>query len=140
MLRHLQLEDYYKGYIELLSQLSETGNITYEEFKFFYENLNKNHLILVIEKDDKIVSTGTLLIENKLIHNCGKVGHIEDIVTHKDYRKQKLASYLIFYLKKLARKNNCYKVILNCNFEYKLFYKNKINMEEKGLCMAEYFK
>lgn len=140
MLRHLQLEDYHKGYIELLSQLSETGNISYEEFKFFYENLNKNHLILVFEKDNKIVSTGTLLIENKLIHNCGKVGHIEDIVTHKDYRKQKLASFIIFYLKKLAKQNNCYKIILNCSSENKLFYENKINMTQKGLCMAEYFK
>jgi len=139
MLRHLQLEDYNKGYIELLSQLSEIGNITYEEFKFFYEKLNEDHLILVIEKDDKIVSTGTLLIENKLIHNCGKVGHIEDIVTDKDYRGQKLAPQLIFFLKKLAKQNNCYKVILNCKYEYKLFYE-RIAMKEKGLCMAEYLK
>jgi len=139
MIRHLCLEDYYKGYIDLLSQLTEIGDVSYEEFKFFYENLNKNHLILVFEKDNKIVSTGTLLIENKLIHNCSKVGHIEDIVTHKDYRGQKIASRLIFFLKKLARQNGCYKVILNCSEKNKNFYVKKCDFTEKGLCMSEYF-
>ena len=139
MIRQLSLEDYHKGYLDLLSQLTEVGNVSFDEFKFFYENLNKNHLVLVIEKDNKIVSTGTLLIENKLIHNCKKVGHIEDIVTHKEYRGQKLASKLISSLKNTAQQNGCYKVILNCSEKNKNFYVKKCDFTEKGLCMSEYF-
>lgn len=139
MIRQLSLEDYHKGYLDLLSQLTEVGNVSYDEFKFFYENLDKNHLVLVIEKDNKIVSTGTLLIENKLIHNCKKVGHIEDIVTHKEYRGQKLASKLISFLKNTAQQNGCYKVILNCSEKNKNFYVKKCGFIEKGLCMSEYF-
>ena len=36
--------------------------------------------------NQRIVGTGTLLIERKVIHSCGLVGHIEDVVVHSDYR------------------------------------------------------
>jgi len=140
MIRLLELEDFNKGYIDLLKQLTQVGDISYDSYKFFYENLNDNHIILVIEKDNKIVSTGTALIETKLIHNCGKVGHIEDIVTHKDYRGNGYAKKIINKLKKYINQQDCYKVILNCSHENKLYYEKNVNMKQKGICMVEYFK
>jgi len=140
MIRSLELEDFNKGYIDLLKQLTHVGDISYDSYKFFYENLNDNHIILVIEKDNKIVSTGTALIETKLIHNSGKVGHIEDIVTHKDYRGNGYAKKIINKLKKYITQQDCYKVILNCSHENKLYYEKNVNMKQKGICMVEYFK
>lgn len=140
MIRSLELQDFNKGYIDLLKQLTQVGDISYDSYKFFYENLNDNHIILVIEKDNKIVSTGTALIETKLIHNSGKVGHIEDIVTHKDYRGNGYAKKIINKLKKYINQQDCYKVILNCSHENKLYYEKNVNMKQKGICMVEYFK
>ena len=41
------------------------------------------------------MATGTLLIEEKLLRNFGKVGHIEDIVIHLDFRKYGLGKKMI---------------------------------------------
>lgn len=90
--RHIESNDYYKDYLLLLEQLTivEKEKINYEQFKIFVESLSNNHIIIVIEDNNKIIGSGTLLIENKVIHNMGLVGHIEDIVIHNNYRKQGL--------------------------------------------------
>ena len=83
-IRPICKNDFYKNFTDLLSQLSTTGNITYQNFLNVINSLNNNHLIYVIEDNNKIIASGTLLIENKFIHNCSKVGHIEDIVVDKN--------------------------------------------------------
>ena len=138
MIRDLELTDYSKKYINLLEQLTHVGNISYDDFKNFFLKLNKNHRVVVIEKNNVIVASGTILIENKLIHNCKNVGHIEDVVVHIDYRKQKLGYLIIKKLKEIAKKENCYKVILDCDNNVKYFYE-KNNFKEKGKYMADYF-
>ncbi len=35
--------------------------------------------------DGKVIGSISVLIEKKFIHNCGKVAHIEDVVTRKGY-------------------------------------------------------
>ena len=51
-------------------------------------NIDLNHQIFVIENKDTnhIIGTLTILIEQKVIHNMGKVGHIEDVVIDNKYR------------------------------------------------------
>ena len=60
--------DFNKNYLHLLEQLTKVDKekITFEKFKNFVDNLNKNHKIIVIEFNNKIVATGTVLIHNKL--------------------------------------------------------------------------
>lgn len=43
---------------------------------------------MVIEdlKKGRIAAAGTIMIERKFIHEAGLVGHIEDIVSHPNYR------------------------------------------------------
>lgn len=38
----------------------------------------------------QIIAAATLLIERKFIHQCGSVGHIEDVVVDQGYRGQRL--------------------------------------------------
>ena len=138
MLRLLKKTD-YKDYIELLSQLTEVGNITEETFILRYNQIKSNflHKIYVIVENDKVIGTGTLLIEPKFIHKCKNVGHIEDIVIHKDYRGKKYGKKMLELLLSVANTYNCYKVILNCKESNKGFYE-KMNFKFKEITMMNY--
>jgi len=140
MLRVLQKTD-YKDYIELLSQLTEVGDITEEEFILKYNEIKSNffHKIYVIVENDKVIGTGTLLIEPKFLHQCKNVGHIEDIVIHKDYRGKKYGKKILELLLSVADRYNCYKVILNCKESNKGFYE-KMNFKFKEITMMNYFQ
>ena len=124
---------------ELLSQLTDVGNINRNGLKKFISNLGDNHYIYFIKFENNIAGMGTLLIENKIIHNFGKVGHIEDIVIDYKFRGLGLGNKLINYLINLANKNNCYKVILNCNSKVESFYK-KCGFTLEGSQMVIRFK
>jgi len=137
--RHIESNDYYKDYLTLLEQLTivEKEKINYEQFRNFVDNLSNNHIIIVIEDNNKIIGTGTLLIENKVIHNMGLVAHIEDIVIHNNYRKQGLGKKLIDELINISIQSNCYKSILDCNEKNVNFYQNS-GFIQKEIQMVKY--
>ena len=140
MIRKLAKKDFNNKYFDLLDQLSSTNqeNITYDKFELFINQLNNNHNIYVIEKNNKIIASGTLLIENKIIHNFGKVGHIEDIVVDFNERGSGLGKLIINHLIETAKNLNCYKIILNCNESNVKFYE-KCGFIKKELEMVIYF-
>jgi len=121
--RELNKTDNYKIYSNLLNQLSEC-NINKSQFQSFINNLDDNHIVIIVYStlDNYIVGSGTLTIENKLIHNCGKVGHIEDIIIDKNHKGKSLGSKLIEYLKNISIQKGCYKTILNCDDKLCPFY------------------
>ncbi|CAG8591003.1 23406_t:CDS:2 [Gigaspora rosea] len=89
-LRPLAKDDFNKGVIQCLEQLSVTGEITEENFIERFEKMKivGGYYIIVIESDEKkVVAVGTLFVEMKFIRGCGKAGHIEDIVNVPFYRK-----------------------------------------------------
>ena len=61
-----------------------------------------------------------------MIHECGKVGHIEDISVAKSEQGKKLGYYLVTSLTKVAQENDCYKVILDCSLKMLAFMKNVV--------------
>ena len=139
IIRNIEINDFNKGYLELLSQLSNTINVeSKNKFTDFIKKLNQNHKIIIIEIDNKIVATGTLLIENKIIHNFSKVGHIEDIVVDTTTRGYGLGKIIINYLSDLAKENGCYKVILNC-IETNIGFYEKCDFVKKEVQMVKYF-
>ena len=91
ILRELKEEDLSNGFFETLSNLSEVGSIS-KEINLAKEILNtikkdKNYIIIIAEdkKNHQVIGNATLFIEQKFIHNGGKAGHIEDVVTRKGY-------------------------------------------------------
>ena len=137
--RRIDINDYYKDYLLLLEQLTivEKEKINYQQFKNFVENLSKNHIIIVIEDNNKIIATGTLLIEHKFIHNMGSVGHIEDVVIHNNYRKHGLGKKIVDELVNICIKSNCYKIILDCSETNSKFYE-KSGFTKKEIQMVKY--
>jgi len=120
MIRRLTYND-YDSHMKLLAQLSDVGTITKEQFDEFVLSQNKNFSTLIWEENGHEVACITILIEKKLIHSGFAVMHIEDVVTHSDFRGKGFCSKLIESAINIA-KYNCYKIILNCNDENVEFY------------------
>ena len=73
--KKLDETDFDFGYLELLENLTTVGDISKEKAiqQFYKINKNDNIEIYVIfdASSNKIVASGTLLVEDKFIHQCG---------------------------------------------------------------------
>ena len=139
-IRLLAINDYDKGYLNLLSQLTTVGEINKDKYEENFNKLPECHKLFIIGDITKntIVSIGSLIIETKFIHNCGKVGHIEDIVVDRNIRGKGLGKMIVNYLSKLSNDLGCYKCILNCSNNLIEFYK-KCNFNNNGCEMSLYY-
>ena len=135
--RKLQISDYNKNLNNLLSQLTECPKITQQEFEIQFSNLSENNLHLVVEKNNKIIAYGTLIVDFKFYRNCKNIGHIEDIVVDKNERGKGISKIVLNKLIEYGLEKNCYKFILNCDDKYINFYKN-LGFENKGHNMVKY--
>lgn len=142
-IRELQIEDYDRGYVKLLSNLTDTGNISKDDFtkRFALINQNQDYSVKVVldKENDKIVGSGTLFIEHKFIHSCADKGHIEDIVVDSEYRSQKIGGHIITNLVDEGRKRGVYKISLVCREEVEGLYA-KFGFEPKEKEMVMYLK
>ncbi len=141
-IRKLNKNDFHKGYLDVLCELSDTITIKTEElFKSVFEKveLNKNHYIYVLEDmvSGNIIGSATLLIEPKFIHNGKNVGHIEDVVVSKKAQSKGLGKSLIMYLTTFMNEMNCYKFILDCSENVQTFY-SKCGYNSKAIQMSLY--
>ena len=138
--RYLNFNDIDVNYFKLLNQLTDVdfGNITESKNMNFFKNLDDNHIIIVIEYENKIIGSGTILIEEKLIRSYGRVSHIEDIVVNNKFRNDGLGKELLNTLIEISKNKGCYKCILDCKDELEDFYK-KCNFKKKGVQMCLYF-
>src|SRR5262245_5973477 len=126
-IRELKNSDFENGFFETLSNLSQIGSIDHNMgsaervLKTIMEN-NTSRIYVAESDDGQIIGSITLLLEKKFIHNGGKVGHIEDVVTRKEYSGHGIGSALVQKCVDVARKENCYKVILDCSQHNIPFY------------------
>lgn len=123
-IRKLEYNDYYKGYLDLINTFTRyPENKSYTDFCTILDKIvSQNSHIFVIEENGIIISSIKILIEQKLHNNFESVLHIEDLVTHKDYRKLGLASKLIKYIIDISIIHNCYKIVLCSNMDNEDFY------------------
>lgn len=135
MIRKLTNTD-YKQFYGLINQFRKT-EFNEDQFLFMINLIQQNTDIWVIEVDNKIIATGTIIYEHKFIHNISICAHIEDICVDENYRNQNYGLKLIEHLIKEAEMKKCYKVILDCDKKLYNFY-NKCGLEEKGIQMAKY--
>jgi len=132
-MEELQLKD-YKIYLNLLNQFRDIQEMSFDEFEKIYNSVNKTTNIYVYKENDTIIGCISLIIEQKFINNNGRVCHIEDLVIHKEHRKQGIGSAMLSFAKKEAKKVGCYKVILNCDVAFVDFYKkNDFNIYSNGM-------
>ena len=123
-IRKLRIEDLQNGFLSTLDSLRKTSDIDKNKAEEIFKKIDSNsdYLIAIAEIDGKVVGSTTLLIEQKFIHNGGLVGHIEDVVVDKNFQGQKIGEKIMKYLLEIAKKQGCYKTILDCTEEVKPFY------------------
>lgn len=130
----------YLNILKCLSNTIEKDNLL--NFMTFYKisELYPMIQIWIIEDyyNKKIIGCGTIIIEPKFIHNCGYVGHIEDICILPQYQGSGYGKKIIQHLIDISKINNCYKIILNCNETNESFYE-KCGFKKNNIQMSIYF-
>ena len=123
-IRKLRKEDLQNGFLTTLDSLKQASDIETKKAEEIFEKINStpDYTIAVAELEGKVVGATTLLIEQKFIHNGGLVGHIEDVVVDKNHQGQKIGEKIMKFLLDIANEQGCYKTILDCTDDVKLFY------------------
>ncbi|RAL11017.1 glucosamine 6-phosphate N-acetyltransferase [Aspergillus homomorphus CBS 101889] len=141
-IRPVRRSDYQRGYLDVLRVLTTVGDITEAQWNQRYDWISSRndeyYLLVICDGSDRIVGTGSLIVERKFIHSLGMVGHIEDIAVDKDQQGKKLGLRLIQALDYVAEKVGCYKTILDCSETNEGFYL-KCGFKRAGLEMAHYY-
>ena len=125
-IRKLQKKDLHNGFLTSLDSLRKASDIKPEKAKAVFEKISKNpnQIIYVAIKDSKVIGSACIFIEQKFIHNGGRVGHIEDVVVEKKFQGKGIGQRLVQALLEYAKKHGCYKTILDCTDDLVPFYEN----------------
>ena len=123
-IRDIVESDIDNGFLESLDSLRNASDLNKDTARDILKKIivNPDHIIHVAEVDGKVVGSTTLLIEQKFIHEGGKVGHIEDVVVSKEFEGRGIGMKLVISLLEVAKAENCYKTILDCKHELIPFY------------------
>ena len=107
--------------VEILKGLSPYAppKVSYENI---WETFEKQHNVYsrVAIHRGSVIGYGAIVIEQKI--RGGTVGHIEDIVSHSDFRRKSIGATIIKALCKIADTKGCYKVTLHCKSDQLAFY------------------
>lgn len=139
LVRRIKEVDFENGFFETLSNLTTVGDIrTNEDRRKIINRIlgDPNYIIIVAEEQENqtIIGTATLLIEQKFIHNGGKVGHIEDVATRAGYEGIGVGKEIIQRLIEISKDQQCYKIILDCDDKVIGFYE-KLGFKKRGVMM-----
>lgn len=123
-IRELEEKDLFNGFLESLDSLRKASDLSPKKAKEIFKKIksDKNYKIYVAVLDSKVVGTTTLFIEQKFIHDGGKVGHIEDVAVIKEYQGKGIGQKVVKALLEYAKKEGCYKTILDCTDDLVSFY------------------
>lgn len=129
-LRELNEND-LESLIKLYEQLDgANGNFTAEDAREIWRQEiegNKKIKYFGAVENGKVISTCYCLIIPNLTRLGSSIAFVENVVTDKEYRGQGLGRKVMEMAIEFARKNNCYKVILQSGSwrkEAHQFYKN----------------
>ncbi|MDE1876140.1 MAG: GNAT family N-acetyltransferase [Thaumarchaeota archaeon] len=124
-IRKLQKKDIFNGFLLSLDSLRKSSYIKPGKANAIFDKISKNphQVIYVAVEDSKVIGAASILIEQKFIHDGGKVGHIEDVVVRKEFQGKGIGNQIVTALLEYAQKQGCYKTILDCTDELIPFYK-----------------
>jgi len=119
----LQPEKLTREILNILNSLSDTKSLDLYKAREIveYQKL-RNHLTYVGYEDDKPIAIGSIILSDRLIHNGGVCGILEDIAVSKKFQRKGYGSKIVEYLLDIAARYGCYKAVLYCSIENEEFY------------------
>ncbi|WRT68929.1 uncharacterized protein IL334_005911 [Kwoniella shivajii] len=141
-LRPLASDDHKRGHFDVLAVLTAAPQLSPKAYKGNFDELKAcpgTYFIIVIidVSSDKIVGSGSVIVERKFLRGTGLVGHIEDIAVSKAAQGKKLGLRIINALEKIGESRGCYKIILDCSEKNIPFYE-KCGFKHKEYEMVRY--
>ena len=78
LVRPLQANDFGRGFIDLLKQLTSVGSVSESDFKERFHLMKSCqstyfNTVIVDKTTDKVIGAATLIVERKFIHSCANV-------------------------------------------------------------------
>jgi glucosamine-phosphate N-acetyltransferase len=128
-MRPLSIADYNRGVIQLLSQLTDVGEVSRDKFIQRFRAMKgcpgTYYTIVVVDDiSDQTVGVATLVVEQKFIHSAAVRGRIEDVVVSEVCRGKQLGKLLVETLILLGRHIGVYKISLECKNDNAKFYES----------------
>lgn len=122
--RKIIQSDLDNGFLESLDSLRKASDIDKNKARRILQKISQNpdHVIFVAVHNNRVIGATTLLIEQKFIHDGGKVGHIEDVVVSKEHQSKGVGAIIIRAVLEYAKAQGCYKTILDCDDAIMRFY------------------
>lgn len=122
VLRPLRREDLDRGFLDTLAALTKVDLTPAEARQVFATRPNNSHTFVAI-RNNRVIGTTSLLVDQKFIHGGGRVGHIEDVAVARDAQRSGIGTALVEFAVAQAKEMGCYKVILHCFSELSGFYR-----------------
>lgn len=117
-------KDHLLEITEILQSVSKFEPSNEDVLKMWDNFTNQsNYYGLVALHNGKVIGYGSIFFITKI--RGGKMGQIDEIATHENFRMKGVASLIMKYLCDLAIKNKCYKISLSCKENNISFYENK---------------
>jgi len=135
--RPLLASDYNRGFLDLLKELTEIGDVSQKQFEDQFALMRNSQgmyycTVIVDQNKNQIVGAATLLMERKFIRNCAMRARIEDVVVSSDYRGKQLGKCILELLTKLGQALGAYKITLDCKDQMIPFYESLTYQKEMG--------
>jgi len=113
--------DDVKGLSDTIANLREVG-LEDDRIRQLLKTMADQDIHVFVAREDEIIGSVSLIVEQKLIHEGGIVGHIEDVATRKSHEGKGVGSALMKEAVSYAKKRGCYKVMLDCETDLMPFY------------------
>ena len=130
-------KNHMKAVIEILQSTSDyrPDEKDYDQIWDGFQSQTNYFGLVALDAKVEVVGYGSILIERKI--RGGKMGHIEDIAVHPDFRKKGIGKLLINALYQISKKEKCYKVSLACK-EHNLSFYQKCDLVISGISLSKF--
>ncbi len=123
LLRTLQEDDYHRGFLETLSNLSHVEMSETRFLEIMREMKGTLSMCVHVgEQNGQIIGAATSMVRRAFGHNGAYVMHLEDVATRKGHERKGVASTILRSTLEQGRSFGCYKAILNCSDKRVGFY------------------
>jgi len=141
-LRNLEPKDFGRNFLDLLSELTTVSKLSQgwcEQRLAMMRSDALQEMVVVEDLDNGLLcAAGTMVIENKFIHECGRIGHLEDVVVHYGLRAKGLGKRVVDRAAEIAKGHGCYKILVDCAEKNVAFYE-KCGFKRNCVQMSRYF-